>query len=583
MGSTLLALLTMAKGISVAGFLLLYFSAIIISSVQGRSGAEKNLTLSIIHMNDVHAHFDEVNVNTGRCHKEQANNKECFGGMARMYTAIKNLTEQENSLLLNAGDYFQGTMWFSKLKYDPVVKFGNQLNWTAMGLGNHDFDLGATDLAGFSKEVNYPLLACNLVEENGKTIKYNSSLTMDINGKKVGIIGYVTTDTPNITAGSIPQLSFLDEIVSIRAEAKKLKAETPPVDILIALGHSGYEKDLDIVVGGHSHSFLYTGTPSKYMIENVEGEFPTYIKQASGRVVPVVQVYKYSKYLGNLKLNFDANGELMTPVESVGVEKAEVILLDTTYEMDPYIEGQLKEYRDKNLTEFYEEVGNSTVLLAKVENEESNIGNIITDSMLQYSKWTDTTIAFINNGGIRGTIDPGVITGEDIIQVLPFGNTIDRVTMTGKNIKGLFEEYAKGLCPNETCHPPTFLQMSGLKVVYDIYEDTAKDRVTSIKEKCKDEWCDLSMDKKYNVSLVSFLAGGGSYLYSFPDWFEDHQVGDVDYPAFKQYIKENSPIQMTTEGRITINYHSESGSISMRATPLIFVVFVLINFLTVRV
>ena len=98
-----------------------------------------------------------------------------------MFSAIKQLREaQENTLVLNAGDYYQvriifiiiivkvaeqGTMWTSKLKYDPVVKFGNLLNWTAMGLGNHEFDLGFVDLAKFSRAVNFSLLACNL-EEN---------------------------------------------------------------------------------------------------------------------------------------------------------------------------------------------------------------------------------------------------------------------------------------------------------------------------------------------------------------------------------------------------------------------------------
>ena len=99
-------------------------------------------------------------------------------------------------------------------------------------------------------------------------------------------------------------LSFIDEIESVRKEAKILKSRDPPIDILIVLGHAGYLKDLrmaeeveeiDIVVVGHSHSFLYSGTPSEYMIEEVEGEFPTYVTQKNGRVVPVVQVFKYSK------------------------------------------------------------------------------------------------------------------------------------------------------------------------------------------------------------------------------------------------------------------------------------------------
>ena len=133
-----------------------------------------------------------------------------------MFTAIKSIKDQkkDETLLLNAGDYFQGTMWFSKLKYDPVVKFGNLLNWTAMGLGNHDFDLGAEDLADFSNAVNFDLLACNLVEKktNLKPIKYMPSKVVNVLGRQIGIIGYVTTDTPNITAPNLPNISFLDLI-----------------------------------------------------------------------------------------------------------------------------------------------------------------------------------------------------------------------------------------------------------------------------------------------------------------------------------------------------------------------------------
>ena len=101
-------------------------------------------------------------------------------------------------------------MWFSKFKYEPVVEFGNLLNWTAMGLGNHDFDLGAEDLADFSRQTTFDLLACNMVQEDGENnpINFQSSKTVEINGTRIGIIGYVTTDTPNITAGSLGTLVF---------------------------------------------------------------------------------------------------------------------------------------------------------------------------------------------------------------------------------------------------------------------------------------------------------------------------------------------------------------------------------------
>ena len=456
-------------------------------------------------------------------------------------------------------------MWFSKFKYDPVVKFGNLLNWTTMGLGNHDFDLGAGDLADFSLETNYDLLACNMKqnETDEHQIDFKDSKIVEIDGVKIGIIGYVTSQTPNITASHLPTLTFHDEIESVREEAQRLKNLDPPIDILIALGHAGYVKDqemaekipeIDIVVGGHSHTFLHTGDVSSNMVEEVEGDFPTYVRQPSGKVVPVVQVYKYSKYLGYLSLNFNEEGELLLPVDGYGVSTADVVLIDKKFPRNDWIESELQIYREF-LTEYYTKIGETSVLLEKILSQESNLGNVLTDSMAKYSKWNDTDIAFINDGGIRGTIEIGGITGEDIIGVLPFGNTIDRVTMFGRSIKGLFEEYAKGLCADQSCVPPTFLQMSGLQVVYDIYPDITQDRVTSIKERCGDSWCDLDMEKLYPVALVSFLANGGSYLYNFPDWIESLETGDLDYDAFKQYVAENSPINMGPEGRITVNYH----------------------------
>ena len=104
---------------------------------------------------------------------------------------------------------------------------------------------------------------------------------------------------------------------SINAEAKRLKATG--VDILIALGHSGYEvdqaiaagvPDIDLVVGGHSHSLLYTGpAPS---VEKPEGPYPTLVRQpGTRRVVPVVQAYAFTKYMGLFKLQFDEEGEVV--------------------------------------------------------------------------------------------------------------------------------------------------------------------------------------------------------------------------------------------------------------------------------
>ena len=159
------------------------------------------------------------------------------------------------------------------------------------------------------------------------------------------------------------------------------------MDIIIALGHSGYEIDIqlaenipeiDIVVGGHSHTFLFTekgnGLPSN---DPSEGDYPTYVKNKfQNKIIPVVQAYKYSKYLGHLVLNFDANGELLTPVDGVGVSFADPVLLDRTIPQDEDILDAMVKWQN-DLTKYREVLGTNQVYMQREDGEESIIGWLI--------------------------------------------------------------------------------------------------------------------------------------------------------------------------------------------------------------
>ena len=162
------------------------------------------------------------------------------------------------------------------------------------------------------------------------------------------------------------------------------------VDILIALGHSGYEIDIqiaenipeiDLVVGGHSHTYLYTdnngqGPPSN---DQPKGDYPTYVnnKVQEGKVIPVVQAYCYTKYMGHLTLKFDSEGELLTPVDGAGVTFAEPVLLDNTHKEDEVILDAMVKWQ-QNLTEFKQVVGVNLVYMEEGgPSEESNIGNVV--------------------------------------------------------------------------------------------------------------------------------------------------------------------------------------------------------------
>ena len=99
-----------------------------------------------------------------RCHQKEKENHLCYGGAARLYSKVAELRKNNSghTLLLNAGDNYQGTIWYTILKYEPIVVLANMLNYTAFSLGNHDFDDGVEGLVPFLQQVNFPVLSANI-------------------------------------------------------------------------------------------------------------------------------------------------------------------------------------------------------------------------------------------------------------------------------------------------------------------------------------------------------------------------------------------------------------------------------------
>ncbi len=205
----------------------------------------------------------------------------CFGGAARIMTVVKEarreaagaVEEDGDVMLLNAGDFYQGTIWYSLFKYRPVLEFSNALNYTAASLGNHEFDDGAEGLADFTREADFPLLAANMVQEEDDRVPAlefsRSTVVVTADGFRVGIVGYVTEDTPRLAHSSEygmegwwerakkliflfvcfidANLHFLPVVESVQREARRLRHRSDdPVDAVIALGHAGYQVDLEL-------------------------------------------------------------------------------------------------------------------------------------------------------------------------------------------------------------------------------------------------------------------------------------------------------------------------------------------------
>jgi len=188
-----------------------------------------------------------------------------------------------------------------------------------MALGNHEFDDGVDGLVPFIRNMtDLPILSCNIDVSNEPKLKnlIKPSIIKEFEGRKIAIIGYTTPDTKFLSKPG-ETVIFNDEIDSIRNEIKNLQIEHGnSLNIFIAVGHSGIEKDkeiaakiedLDIVVGGHSHTFLFTGDtlPST---EKPYGPYPlVYDHGVKGKTL-VVQASARGKYLGRLDTVFDENG-----------------------------------------------------------------------------------------------------------------------------------------------------------------------------------------------------------------------------------------------------------------------------------
>ncbi|XP_066299913.1 5'-nucleotidase-like [Branchiostoma lanceolatum] len=319
----------------------------------------------------------------------------------------------------------------------------------------------------------------------------------------------ITDVTPNTTFLSFPgpNLVFNDEVAAISAEVRRLQSQG--VNKFIALGHSGIKADitiakqvpgLDLVVGGHSNTFLYEGTPPED--DKKYGEYPLGIPSEveSGRFVLVVQDYAFGKYLGYLKLKFNDAGEV---------------------------------------TEFD---GNPILLNSSVSQGQFYLLRII--------------------------------TGEDVLTVVPFMNTIDVIVISGEALYQVFEHSVAEL-PDSAAGQ--FLQVSaysfpilyfssGFVVTYDLSKPVGE-RVVRLAARCSEckvpQYQPVEKQKRYKLLINSYIADGGDgYTMIKDNTFSRDQIGYLDSDLLFAYLKDASPITTGLERRITFVDGTAAGSSS---------------------
>jgi len=519
------------------------------------------LDLTILHTNDFHARIDEYDVGGGAC-STPAN---CIGGYARLSTLVNGVRgEEPNVLLLDAGDQFQGTLYYNLFKSEVVAQMMNTLGYDAMTVGNHEFDDGPAELGLLASRTDFPIVSSNLDVSaepalEGSLVPYT---IVERGGAEVAILGVTTTELPEIASPG-PNVVVKDPVASVQATVDELADQG--IDKIVVLSHLGYDADkalaaavsgVDVIVGGHSHTFLYdpataqTFTPPNLSLTPA-GRYPTVVESAADEPVLVVAAFEWGKFLGRLDVSFDPDGTV------IGYD-GNPIYVSNAVAKDAEIETMLAPYREDVSDLLTLKVGEITVdapisvggkRICRLG--ECLMGNLVTDAMLWQINTVgggDYQIAVTNGGGLRAALLAGDVTYGGVMGVLPFGNTIATMGLKGEDLLAALEHSAR-LYPSEN---GGFLQVSGMRYTFDPAQPVGS-RIVSAEVWNGTAYEAIQADTVYKVVTNNFTRNGGDGY----TWFRDKAINPYDggpalHEAVIDYFWEFSPVTPEIEGRINI-------------------------------
>lgn len=514
------------------------------------TAAHAEFTLNILHINDFHSRFDPITGSDSNCDAETDAAGECFGGIARLKTIIDDTRakyEDGNSLLLSAGDNFQGSLYYTTYKSKVVSDFFNQMGFDVVATGNHEFDDGPEEFLKFIEAAEFPIIGGNfdVTKDEGLRGKIKGSFVIEVGGEKIGIIGATTEDTPEIA--SVGDVEFHDVIQYVRGASEALDAAG--VNKIILLSHIGYTIDqqvaaslplVDVIVGGHSHTLLSNTA------EGAAGPYPTMVTNPVGIEVPVVQANQYGKYLGDIAITWDDEGNVIKA-------EGEPYLIDASVAANEDFKSQLETLLGPIEEMTSQVIGSTTDKLEGAREvcrvQECSMGNLLADAILDRVADQGATIAFQNGGGIRASIDAGEITVGDVLTVLPFSNTLATVQISGADV---IEALENGVSDIEN-GAGRFAQVAGLKYTYTLANPVG-DRVSDVLVKGEgDTWVPIDEEATYTIVTNNYVRGGGDGFGTFAEGENPYDFGPPLEQVVAEYIaKLGGEYTPYTDGRITV-------------------------------
>lgn len=507
---------------------------LLVSSCAAALAQPADFCLTILHTNDLHAH-DEPFLENGKS----------VGGMSRIGHAIRRLKKKyPSSLVIDAGDSFQGTPLYALKHGEVEMTLLDNIGYDIVTIGNHEFDDGPSNLAQQLSRIKADVISANLdcssVPELQALVK--PSVTKKIDGKTVGFVGAITADLvrSSITLGGVKlQPDAGDWLLPIKRQVEQLTEQG--VDKIVLVSHCGVDADraiaqsipqIDVIVGGHSHTRI---SP------------PIVVSHPDGSRTMIVQTGCYGRSLGILRACFDGQGKLLE-------EKSDDQLLDINASQKG--DNDLTTYISKEAALVPKDVSEKVCTSSKQFSQNFNdyrwdtpLGDLIGDAFLAYAEKYGATIALQNRGGIRSHIEPGVVTLNQIEQVLPFDNTLVIATVSGEVVLRALENGLSGF------RGARFLEVRGLKFAYDLSRPVAQRVIFALAQEKDGSWQPIARERSYRIAVNSYnFNGGEGHDFSSAKDVEKSSVrGSV---ILRDYLRSLKKIQPQAPCRIVSCTHA---------------------------
>ena len=511
---------------------------------------EKDLVL--VHTNDVH----------GRIVEEKGRDKNTsVVGDAKLATVIENerAKKDQTTVVVDAGDAFQGLPISNSTKGEARAEILNKMNYDAMAVGNHEFDFGLDEAKKYKQILKFPLLSSNTYVNGARLFEASTIIDKDksVKGDEVVVIGVTTPETATKThPKNVQGVTFKDPIPEVLNVVKEIQAKAKATGddykTYVVLAHLGVDTTTPNEWRGSTLADELSKSPllKGKRVVVIDGHSHTVESKTYGDNVTYNQTGSYLNNIG--KVTLKPNSLLGTPSL---IKASETTNVTPNAEVKKLVDQIKEKYDAENAVVV---VKNSPVELSgtreNVRVRETNLGNVVADSLYEYGQTgfkNKADIAVTNGGGLRETIAKDKpITRGSVIAVLPFGNTISQISVTGKDVLAMFEKSLGSILQvdkagktvlDENGQPllePSggFLHVSGAKVYYDTNLPSGK-RVLRVEVKNHDTgaYDKLDLNKTYYLTTNDFLAAGGDGYTMLGGAREEGPSMDE---AFKNYLEK---------------------------------------------